>query len=856
MMEVRGVIGQFNSYQTALLDVAIGTRGGLNIVGSLKTNSATTNISVYCDLALYMESNSTYTLYLKTTGFYKFDVSVKGTGQGLSVFPPSNGAITASNFPSGSNVFYSIVPYLQQITVGGNFGILNSNPQYNLDVAGQGNATTLSESGTLISTKYAPSNALSNYVLTSSANSTYAPSNTLSNYVLTSTANSTYPSGWALSSGSTSTSCNVTITSSGGNPATSGLAVQSTANSANATVAILTNGSSGGSPYLSMYPIGLVGWSIGVDNSDSQKLKFVNNWNFSTSSTAMTLTSSGRLGINNTNSPAYPLDVNGQANATSLSESGILLSAKYAMSNSLSNYVLTSTANSTYPSGWTTGSGKTTTSCNVGIGSTSPAYALDVNGTTHCSNLLIGNNGTNDYNRMISALDSTISTGSGRYIALGLSNSTNNQVELTFNYTSNGSSNNYGSLGLYGGSTLYWTGYGRMGVQTSTPAYPLDVNGQANATSLSEAGTLLSTKYETTSAFAAFSNWISPLAGTGSNAGYGTIGTASIGNCGCNNYASFSYCNMNNSNNCALLQDSLGNTTISCSSNTSGYQYQNIILKQGQQLLAYFNTTSNFIFTPTSFGAPVNFNYAWNSNNPICLDLGLDNYSSLRIGATSFINPYGQIILCQSGGYFSHNIATRHASVDTTGTGNAIDFNIWSCNLGASATATYCSMSITACNVGINNKNPNTAYKLDVNGSVNINSNLNVVGNTNNYGYLFAGHNNGGGGSAGGGYIVAGNTFDTAGTTHTVNPLEGGSADNSSGICVIVAKNASTSSPKNGVMMLSWVKNYGSAQLQPSVFHTNTQGMSVFGASNNGANSITVYTDSGCSITYQTFAGC
>ena len=165
-------------------------------------------------------------------------------------------------------------------------------------------------------------------------------------------------------------------------------------------------------------------------------------------------------------------------------------------------------------------------------------------------------------------------------------------------------------------------------------------------------------------------------------------------------------------------------------------------------------------------------------------------------------------------------------------------------------------MSITACNVGINNKNPNIAYKLDVNGSVNINSNLNVVGNTNTYGYLFAGHNNGGGGSAGGGYIVAGNTFDTAGTTHTVNPLEGGSADNSSGICVIVAKNASTSSPKNGVMMLSWVKNYGSAQLQPSVFHTNTQGMSVFGASNNGANSITVYTDSGCSITYQTFAGC
>jgi hypothetical protein len=556
------------------------------------------------------------------------------------------------------------------------------------------------------------------------------------------------------------------------------------------------------------------------------------------------------LGVNT--APAYPLDVNGIINSSGgyrlSGVNGYLLDDNFDTSGSnrygvymnggvTRLYASSSYAPSAISLGQATGTDAfndqlyITHAGNVGIGTNAPTSALQVLSTT-----------ASETTPIVDFRHTNLTQGIGIGWCSINATGTNSNQDIH----------------------LFPKGTGGVGIATVSPAYPLDVNGRANATSMSEAGTLLSTKYapsnalsnyETTSAFNTFSNWVSPLAGTGSNAGSGVIGTATIGNCGCNNYASFSYFNQNTSNTCALLQDSLGNTTISASSNPSPYLYTNVVIKQGQSMLASFNTTSNYIYSPTSFAAPINFNYAWDSNSPVALDMALDNYSSLRIGADSFINPFGQIIL-GSGVYYQHNISTRHASIDTTGTGNAIDFNLWSCNLSATATATYCSMSVTACNVGINNKNPNIAYKLDVNGGINCNSNLNVVGNTNSFGSLFAGKNTGSAAVAGGGYIVTGNGFDGAATTHTISPLVSGSADNSSGICVVTAKNSSTSSPMNGVMVLSWVKAAGSAQLQPSIINVNQSGMSVFTASNNGANSITVYTPASCSVTYTTMGGC
>lgn len=82
-----------------------------------------------------------------------------------------------------------------------------------------------------------------------------------------------------------------------------------TSTAAHSTAVIRTNGSGGGNPYLSLDINGIRGYSIGIDNSDSDKLKFHSNWNLNNSVTpAMTITNENRIGIGTTN-PAAALHV-------------------------------------------------------------------------------------------------------------------------------------------------------------------------------------------------------------------------------------------------------------------------------------------------------------------------------------------------------------------------------------------------------------------------------------------------------------------------------------------------------------------------------------------------------------------
>ena len=136
------------------------------------------------------------------------------------------------------------------------------------------------------------------------------------------------------------------------------------------------------------------------------------------------------------------------------------------------------------------------------------------------------------------------------------------------------------------------------------------------------------------------------------------------------------------------------------------------------------------------------------------------------------------------------------------------------------------------------------------------------TGGCSNYGNFasmskcFLGNNTGGGTTLGGSYMLTGLTFDGGSATHTVNPLVTGYADSAAGIVYVTAKNGSSSTPKIGTMMVSWVKVYGSANLQPYIIHINQHGMTTFTCSNNGANSLTIYTDSDCGITSSVVAGC
>jgi len=101
------------------------------------------------------------------------------------------------------------------------------------------------------------------------------------------------------------------------------LFVRNSTNSADADALLVAGvgGSSAGDAYISLDVATVGGWSIGLDNSDSDKLKFVDSWNFRSDGggfglPVMTMTrSTRRVGIG-TENPAYMLDVAGDINAS------------------------------------------------------------------------------------------------------------------------------------------------------------------------------------------------------------------------------------------------------------------------------------------------------------------------------------------------------------------------------------------------------------------------------------------------------------------------------------------------------------------------------------------------------------
>jgi hypothetical protein len=100
------------------------------------------------------------------------------------------------------------------------------------------------------------------------------------------------------------------------NPATNGIYVQNNDVSGDNGDAIITarvGGPSGGDPFFSMDVNGVTGWSVGLDNSDEDKLKFANSWSNPGTNTRMTIQTDGNVGIGDA-SPSYTLEVLGTTN--------------------------------------------------------------------------------------------------------------------------------------------------------------------------------------------------------------------------------------------------------------------------------------------------------------------------------------------------------------------------------------------------------------------------------------------------------------------------------------------------------------------------------------------------------------
>jgi hypothetical protein len=121
---------------------------------------------------------------------------------------------------------------------------------------------------------------------------------------------------------------------------------------------------------------------------------------------------------------------------------------------------------------------------NVGIGTSSPAYSLDVNGVAKCSNIVFGTYGVlrndGDYTTRVNMLDSNTNSTE---IAIGHDATANNNFTIGYrNGTAagnrTGSVSNYLYISPWGTSpTAVFTAGGNVGVGTTTPGYKMDVFG-------------------------------------------------------------------------------------------------------------------------------------------------------------------------------------------------------------------------------------------------------------------------------------------------------------------------------------------------------------------------------------------
>jgi len=132
---------------------------------------------------------------------------------------------------------------------------------------------------------------------------------------------------------------------------------------------------------------------------------------------------------------------------------------------------------------------------NIGISTTNPAYTLDINGQINASTRIntswisahqFVNTGNNNPG-VLSALAPSVTIGNNVSIYVGQTIANGNTAQLSFFYQGNNNTANNIKLGFYGGSgsSLTLLNNGNIGINNTSPAYTLDVNGTINANAFS-----------------------------------------------------------------------------------------------------------------------------------------------------------------------------------------------------------------------------------------------------------------------------------------------------------------------------------------------------------------------------------
>ena len=285
-------------------------------------------------------------------------------------------------------------------------------------------------------------------------------------------------------------------------PASNGLHVYNINNSINqhAIISARVAGSNGGNPFLSWDVAGGVGWSMGMDNSDSNKLKIARTWDNLAANTALTIDRNGNVGIAKTN-PSQKLEVNGNTILNNAFLGDIGYGAEWAgfshkNSTGKGNYALLQKTDGTETLINTKTGGTIRLRVNhadkvvmdrdgnLGVGVNSPTANLDVKGVQNTGGqislqLRSGNNSANF---------------ASNQIAFGQNNTTNHRHAIktrhhssrrsgnaidfyVWKYLNNNDKDGVQDIGSLHTMTLDG---GYVGIRTTSPSAPLEVRATGN----------------------------------------------------------------------------------------------------------------------------------------------------------------------------------------------------------------------------------------------------------------------------------------------------------------------------------------------------------------------------------------
>ena len=315
------------------------------------------------------------------------------------------------------------------------------------------------------------------------------------------------------------------IASSNISPDNNGVYIYNQTNSANqhAICAMRVAGSSGGNAFSSYDISGVIGWCTGIDNADGDKFKIANTWNSLSTNTRMTIDGAGNVGIGTT-TPQFVLDVNGVSRTSQL-----YISNSSLTTNGNDLFLNTGSANTIYfrPNGpgsntnegtYTAAGQMTAISFNAGSDTNSGTVIIKNNsGYTSYVDIAGSEPGIRLHNnkQLGSTVGSIIPYSSFRTLVNNQSflntyvyrhtegtggggwQGSSTRIQQTIDSTNMAyiefnppnATNGIGIYGYSGSNTSYGTGKGitvksdgSVGIETTTPAHLLDVNGTCRAT--------------------------------------------------------------------------------------------------------------------------------------------------------------------------------------------------------------------------------------------------------------------------------------------------------------------------------------------------------------------------------------